>query len=251
MLCLRQPAQDRSRDELRAVVRSQVPRRTVNADELRRALRSRGRIGCCRPHRSPDTPGCTHRSPSGTSAAGRWHRHRTRSRMPRPGSLLWCRQWPRADVLATRRRGRFLGTCRPAAATVDAHDPRSSHARDAPGTPGCADSRSADTAPRARASPRAPAHRASPAATRTAMSTSPPTSARTLVESTARVAHTYATCATTHGRAHHFFAATSFITSISRSRSATSFLSFAFSCSSCRSRFTSTASSCPKLLAPR
>jgi hypothetical protein len=34
------------------------------------------------------------------------------------------------------------------------------------------------------------------------------------------------------GRALHFFRATSLITSISRSRSATSFLSFAFSCSS-------------------
>ena len=33
------------------------------------------------------------------------------------------------------------------------------------------------------------------------------------------------------GCAHHFFAATSFITSISRSRSATSFLSLVFSCS--------------------
>jgi hypothetical protein len=45
----------------------------------------------------------------------------------------------------------------------------------------------------------------------------------------------------THARDYHFLAATSFITSISRSRSSMS-LSLAFSCSSCRSRFTSIAS---------
>src|SRR6185437_2701625 len=53
---------------------------------------------------------------------------------------------------------------------------------------------------------------------------------------------------TTNGRAYHFFAAISFINSISRSRSASSFFSFAFSPSICRSRFTSTASSLPKRL---
>src|SRR5690606_6903725 len=51
-----------------------------------------------------------------------------------------------------------------------------------------------------------------------------------------------------NGRAYHFFAATSRMTSISRSRSARSFLSFAFSCSSWRRRFTSTGSSAPKRL---
>src|SRR5689334_22813318 len=48
--------------------------------------------------------------------------------------------------------------------------------------------------------------------------------------------------------AHHFFAATSFITSISRSRSATSFFSRAFSASSCRRRLTSFACRAPKRL---
>jgi hypothetical protein len=43
----------------------------------------------------------------------------------------------------------------------------------------------------------------------------------------------------TSRHAHQFFAATSFITSISRSRSATSFFSRAFSASSCFSRRTS------------
>jgi hypothetical protein len=51
-----------------------------------------------------------------------------------------------------------------------------------------------------------------------------------------------------HGAGHTFFAATSFITAISRSRSATSFLSLALSCSSCRRRFTPTGSNCPKRL---
>src|SRR5690606_12675824 len=48
--------------------------------------------------------------------------------------------------------------------------------------------------------------------------------------------------------AHHFFAAISFITSISRSRSASSFLSFAFSASSCLKRRTSDASNVPNRL---
>ena len=47
--------------------------------------------------------------------------------------------------------------------------------------------------------------------------------------------------ATASRHAHHFFALISFITSISRSRSATSFLSRAFSCSSCFRRRTSSA----------
>src|SRR5271165_4250422 len=51
-----------------------------------------------------------------------------------------------------------------------------------------------------------------------------------------------------HGRAHHFFAATSFRISMSMTRSASTFLSRAFSASRWRSRFTSTASSCPKRL---
>src|SRR6185437_2340016 len=49
-------------------------------------------------------------------------------------------------------------------------------------------------------------------------------------------------------RAYHFFAAISFMTSISRSRSANSFFSRAFSLSTWRRRFTSTASSLPKRL---
>jgi hypothetical protein len=56
---------------------------------------------------------------------------------------------------------------------------------------------------------------------------------------------------TTHGRAHHFFAATSFRISMSRTRSASSSLSRPFSCSSWRRRFTSTASSCPTACARR
>src|SRR3954447_9255768 len=48
--------------------------------------------------------------------------------------------------------------------------------------------------------------------------------------------------------AHQFFAATSFITSISRSRSATSFFSRAFSASSCFRRRTSFAPKPPKRL---
>src|SRR5262249_60430642 len=48
--------------------------------------------------------------------------------------------------------------------------------------------------------------------------------------------------------AHQFFAATSFITSISRSRSTTSFFSRAFSASSCRNRRTSLAWKLPKRL---
>src|SRR4029077_4569508 len=60
-------------------------------------------------------------------------------------------------------------------------------APDAPGTPGCADSHSADTGQRAHASPRPPVHCAAPAATRSAMSTLPLTAARTLVGSIGRV----------------------------------------------------------------
>ena len=37
-LRLRQPAQDRARDELRPVVRAQIPRRAVDAHELRQHL---------------------------------------------------------------------------------------------------------------------------------------------------------------------------------------------------------------------
>ena len=50
--------------------------------------------------------------------------------------------------------------------------------------------------------------------------------------------------------AYQFFEATSFITSISRSRPATNFFSRAFSASSCRSRRTSFASKAPEPLAP-
>ena len=57
----------------------------------------------------------------------------------------------------------------------------------------------------------------------------------------ARVAHLHSA----GPRAYHFFALISFITSSSRSRSAASFFNRAFSCSSCRSRRTSRASSCP------
>jgi hypothetical protein len=57
-------------------------------------------------------------------------------------------------------------------------------------------------------------------------------------------AHTQLAAASRH--AHQFFAATSFITSISRSRSATSFFSRAFSASSCFRRLTSLAPKPPK-----
>src|SRR5690606_3797706 len=50
------------------------------------------------------------------------------------------------------------------------------------------------------------------------------------------------------GRAHHFFAVISFMTSISRSRSASSFLSRLFSCCRLRSCLTSVASSWPNRL---
>ena len=49
----------------------------------------------------------------------------------------------------------------------------------------------------------------------------------------------------TDRRAYQCFLPISFMTSISRSRSATSFFRRPFSCSSCRSRFTSAGSSCP------
>src|SRR4051812_37943043 len=51
---------------------------------------------------------------------------------------------------------------------------------------------------------------------------------------------------TARRHAHHFFALISFITSISRSRSATSFFSRAFSASSCFRRRTSLAWNVPK-----
>src|SRR5262249_58223144 len=53
-------------------------------------------------------------------------------------------------------------------------------------------------------------------------------------------------CDTASRHAHHFFAVISFITSISRSRSATSFFSRAFSASSCFRRRTSLAWNVPK-----
>ena len=49
-----------------------------------------------------------------------------------------------------------------------------------------------------------------------------------------------------HACAYHFFRVISLSTSISRSRSATIFFSRPFSCSSCRSRFTSAGSNVPK-----
>ncbi|CAI10690.1 hypothetical protein, INTERPRO suggestion: probable Aminoacyl-tRNA synthetase, class I (plasmid) [Aromatoleum aromaticum EbN1] len=53
------------------------------------------------------------------------------------------------------------------------------------------------------------------------------------------------------GADHTFFPAISFMTSISRSRSASNFFSRAFSCSSWRSRLTSSGVHRPEVLAPR
>ena len=125
-----------------------------------RAPRSRDPSGCCRPHRSPDTPACTHRSPSGTSAAGRWRRHRTRSRMPRPGSRPLAGNG-RGRLAATRRRGRLSRHLQP----VQSPEPmRSIRAHRVP--PPLQEHLDASIAVArilrqpARASPRLPAHRA-------------------------------------------------------------------------------------------
>ena len=111
-LCCRQPAQNRSRDKLRAVVRSKVLRCAVNADQLRQRLDDSTR---------PNAAGRIDRQ---TLAAKLVHDRQALELLTvraRIEHKIVCpdfahadrRQWRGRDV-ATRRRGRLRGTCRPA-----------------------------------------------------------------------------------------------------------------------------------------
>jgi hypothetical protein len=133
------------------------------------------------------------------------------------------------------------------ASTVDTPDRRSSRNHAASSSPGSGGSRTSDTAPPTRASPRSLARLARPTAIGIRWSIERPDVARTLCGVKAHAdARKRSACA--ERPRSPFFRETSFITSISRSRSASNFLSFPFSCSSCRRRFTSTASRAPKRL---
>ena len=158
-----------------------------------------------------------------------------------------CRQraagdWPPHAAVAS-----FSALAAHAAARADALDRRSSHGPGAPGTPGCADSRSADTAPRARASPPPPAHRASPVATLAHCRSSHAQQRARSSDRSASLAYVGDLSADERARSPFFCG--DFLQDLDVHDSlGQTFLSRAFSASSCRSRFTSTASSCPKRL---
>src|SRR6185437_356566 len=181
-----------------------------------------------------------------TSTVGHWRRHRGQSRRPT--------DTPR-PLPATGAAGRwrscagavFSALAGHAVATNDELDPRSSHVHGAPVRPGCADNRTGILS-------RQLTHDADGG--RVALD-----QARLITQrgssnghQRARSSDRYApsvgvsNLTPTRRRAYHFFPLISFITSISRSRSANSFFSRAFSVSIWRSRFTSTASSLPKRL---
>ena len=156
-----------ARHELRPVVRAQIARRAVRRSRAARAPRSRGPTECRRRHRSPGTRASTRRSTVRHFSV--WPlAQRVEDEVVRP-DVIHRRSAAAAAAgrVATRRRGRRRGTCRPAwrhrrCVAIGAHHVPCARR----GRSGCADSRSAGTAPAN--SPhrrRRPAHRAPPAAT--------------------------------------------------------------------------------------
>src|SRR3546814_836145 len=236
---VRDPAEQGLRDELRAVVRTQVQRCAAFGDQPRQhvdhAARADATIDL---DRQPLLcPFVGHRQALELLAAGAAVKHEVvgpdlvdsrRGKRPRPVALDSLAR-PFARHLQARRLPQAPGPPGAHRVTVAAQkypDPPISearilrrqrlHRRNHRGIPG-------DLAPlvaQARSSYRE--KRASPANRETALP-----AIRHLLP--------------TDRHAHHFFAATSFITSISRSRSATSFFRRAFSASSCFSRRTSSA----------
>ena len=148
------------------------------------------------------------------------------------GATRRVRPWPRPGACA------FAAACAaPAAspfATDGAHVRSSSDDRRGRGKCGCAGSHNADTAPTAPPSAPAPAYPSRPSAAITQRRPRYRDSVQARRGRGPPPAIRYSRPASRH--AHHFFAAISFITSISRSRSATSFFSRPFSASSCFSR---------------
>ncbi len=143
------------------------------------ALRSPAPSESPLPYRRPGIRACIRRSPSGTSAAERWRRHRTRSHRPRRAGPPWLVEAKGdAPILAG------VGVCEPPAsprATTGAKPGRrSSDGLADPEKSGSDGNRSAGIAPTAYTLLPAPAYRAWRASTPNAASTSPPTSARTL-----------------------------------------------------------------------
>ena len=125
------------------------------------APRSLARSGCCQPSSIAKHSRVYSSITVKHFSAGRWRRHRTRSRRPTPGSRP-LREAAAAGAPPPVAVAFSAAPAAPLDARSDAHDPRSSRGLGVPGTPGCADIRSVGTGSRARASPLSPARRASP-----------------------------------------------------------------------------------------
>lgn len=97
-LRLGQPAQDRSRHELRPVVRREIEGWLLARLPASKGPRSRGMNECSAPRRSPDTPACARRSPSGRGFGFRFSlKHRQGS------ARCWSRSWGPASPRRARR----------------------------------------------------------------------------------------------------------------------------------------------------
>ena len=246
-----QPAQDRARDELRAVVGAQVARRAVHAHELRQHLDDAA---------GPNAAGHVDRQAfaralvdhrQALQRAARSRTCRTRSRTPRRDSPAVGGSGPRpAGGHASTRPRR--GTCSAAwrqsrcvrsalIAWPCARRGRSGSCR-YPYRGYCAGQR-----PHRRQRPAHPARSAATVAQR--RSRHGEQGARAAARQAAPLG--VGDLLPAHACAYHFFRVISLRTSISRSRSATIFFSRPFSCSSCRSRFTSAGSSVPKCFRQR
>jgi hypothetical protein len=155
---------------------------------------------------------------------GRWFMRTMRARQTRPRR--------QASIAAGR------------GATADTPGLGSSRGRRGRERSGCGGSRSAVTAPTAPPFAPAPAHPALPSSIGSRAPNAPPSSACKPAAATIRGA-SHTSPAPGGPARSPFFAAISFITSISRSRSANSFFGRAFSCSNCFGRRTSSGCSTP------
>src|SRR5262249_40016348 len=209
-----------------------------------RALRSRERSGCCRPRRWNPPPWSPRPSPKGPSVPCHRRRCQTQNRSSTPG-------WPPsvATALAASSQSAFAAVCaEPVGAPPaidDAPDLGSSGVHHVQGKSVYADNRTAGIAALVLSSAQSPVHRPEPCGFDSPARSAPHVVAcRPVVPRDPAPRIRNATATSQH--AYHFFAAISFITSISRSRSATSFFSRAFSCSSTFSRRTSLTWNVPK-----